>query len=187
MLRTCVVSGGGALAVALLARRGLRWLLRWRAPRSDRSRHTTHCGCHISETRPRSDRGRHTTHWSPLSSASNAIPPRSPTARWWLINPRLPFSPTVADRSLLGPLVAQSQWIKYNHCTTDRNTIQWIQPYNGSKYHTMDRNIRPVGRQISETRPRSDRGCPLVVKSPRRGLDPSGSPYCPLVVRSLRL
>ena len=30
---TRAVSGGGALAVALLARRGLRWLLRWRAPR----------------------------------------------------------------------------------------------------------------------------------------------------------
>eukprot|EP00964_Phaeocystis_antarctica_P057276 scaffold33877_cov65-Phaeocystis_antarctica.AAC.1 len=29
---TCAVSGGGASAVALLARRGLRWLLRWRAP-----------------------------------------------------------------------------------------------------------------------------------------------------------
>ena len=29
---TCAVSGGGALAFALLARRGLRWLLRWRAP-----------------------------------------------------------------------------------------------------------------------------------------------------------
>ena len=29
---TSAVSGGGALAVALLARRGLRWLLRWRAP-----------------------------------------------------------------------------------------------------------------------------------------------------------
>ena len=28
----CAVSGGGALAVALLSRRGLRWLLRWRAP-----------------------------------------------------------------------------------------------------------------------------------------------------------
>ena len=29
---TCAVSGEGALAVALLARRRLRWLLRWRAP-----------------------------------------------------------------------------------------------------------------------------------------------------------
>ena len=29
---TCAVSGGGALAIALLARRGRRWLLRWRAP-----------------------------------------------------------------------------------------------------------------------------------------------------------
>ena len=30
---TRAVSGGGAAAVALLAHRGLRWLLRWRAPR----------------------------------------------------------------------------------------------------------------------------------------------------------
>ena len=29
---TCAVLGGGALAVAVLARRGMRWLLRWRAP-----------------------------------------------------------------------------------------------------------------------------------------------------------
>ena len=106
---------------------------------------------------------RHTARWSPLrlgldshsasiairptplSSASNAIPPRSPTARWWLINLRLPFGPTVANRSLFGPLVAIHNGSSSNHCTTDRNTIQWIQPYNGSRYHT-------------ETRPRSDRG-----------------------------
>ena len=32
---TCAASGGGGLAVAALARRGLRWLLSWRASRCD--------------------------------------------------------------------------------------------------------------------------------------------------------
>jgi len=36
----CVASGGGGLAVAALARRGLRWLLRWRASRCGAMRHT---------------------------------------------------------------------------------------------------------------------------------------------------
>ena len=39
---TCAVSGGGALAIALLARRGLRWLLRWRAPQCGARLHV--CG-----------------------------------------------------------------------------------------------------------------------------------------------
>jgi len=36
---TCTASGGGSWAVALLARSGLRWLLRWRAPRCGERRH----------------------------------------------------------------------------------------------------------------------------------------------------
>jgi hypothetical protein len=36
---TCAASGGNSWAVALLARRGLRWLLRWRAPRCGERRH----------------------------------------------------------------------------------------------------------------------------------------------------
>ena len=36
---TCAASGGGSWAVALLARCGLRWLLRWRAPRCGERRH----------------------------------------------------------------------------------------------------------------------------------------------------
>jgi len=36
---TCVDSGGGGLAVAAPARRGLRWLLRWRASRCGARRH----------------------------------------------------------------------------------------------------------------------------------------------------
>jgi len=36
---TCAASGSGSWAVALLARCGLRWLLRWRAPRCGEGRH----------------------------------------------------------------------------------------------------------------------------------------------------
>merc|ERR1711956_37439 len=36
---TCAASGGGGLAVAVLALRGLRWLLRWRTPRCGARRH----------------------------------------------------------------------------------------------------------------------------------------------------
>jgi len=36
---TCAASGGGSWAVAPLARCGLRWLLRWRAPRCGERRH----------------------------------------------------------------------------------------------------------------------------------------------------
>ena len=36
---TCAASGGNSWAVALLAQCGLRWLLRWRAPRCGERRH----------------------------------------------------------------------------------------------------------------------------------------------------
>jgi hypothetical protein len=41
---TCAASGGGSWAVALLARRGLRWLLRWRVPRCGEWRHVAATG-----------------------------------------------------------------------------------------------------------------------------------------------
>ena len=45
---TCAVSGGGALAVALFARRGRRWLLRWRAPLQGARLHV----CSLRRRRP---------------------------------------------------------------------------------------------------------------------------------------
>ena len=49
---TCAASGGGSWAVALLARRGLRWLLRWRAPRCGERRHVCCLGWRQLSRRP---------------------------------------------------------------------------------------------------------------------------------------
>ena len=49
---TCAASGGGSWAAALLARCGLRWLLRWRAPRCGEGRHVCCLGWRQLSRRP---------------------------------------------------------------------------------------------------------------------------------------